>query len=343
MGNCSVRIHSDGHDISTSLMLEKKSSFNVARTAKKRSRWIDKLLRSSHELENKTVKMILLGAGNTGKSTIIKQLTILNSVNRDLPSSTYRFYRDLIPSNIINAFQILISLTKSIEEITGKIHDSLYECQFKVQTMYPEEKWWEVGEEKSRFEPTCTRSSNPSSHNGGMDLREALPKLWRDPAIQRAYRNRFRVTFEYALGYFMRDDVFQRVIQSDYEPSQTDILRARYRTRGVSKFAFNLEKMSYVVLDVGGQRNERRKWLCHFDNCKAVIYVASLAEYDCTLMEDVKVNRMKEDLTLFNFICQCPYFRKSSILLFLNKVRPDLNLFSISLSISTVLTLQMYF
>lgn len=40
------------------------------------------------------------------------------------------------------------------------------------------------------------------------------------------------------------------------------------------------------VFDVGGQRSQRKKWIHCFDDAKAIIYVASLSEYDQVLEED---------------------------------------------------------
>jgi hypothetical protein len=40
------------------------------------------------------------------------------------------------------------------------------------------------------------------------------------------------------------------------------------------------------VIDVGGQRTERRKWIHCFDNINVIIYVASLSEYDQILEEN---------------------------------------------------------
>lgn len=39
-------------------------------------------------------------------------------------------------------------------------------------------------------------------------------------------------------------------------------------------------------MDVGGQRSERKKWIHCFENVIALIYLASLSEYDQCLEED---------------------------------------------------------
>ena len=44
--------------------------------------------------------------------------------------------------------------------------------------------------------------------------------------------------------------------------------------------------IKYRLVDVGGQRSERRKWIQCFDDVKAVLFVAALSGYDMTLFED---------------------------------------------------------
>ena len=71
--------------------------------------------------------------------------------------------------------------------------------------------------------------------------------------------------------------------------------------------------------DVGGQRNERRKWIHCFDNVDCVVFVASLSEFDQMLYEDETKNRMDEALELFAQISNSKWFQNTSLILFLNK------------------------
>lgn len=71
--------------------------------------------------------------------------------------------------------------------------------------------------------------------------------------------------------------------------------------------------------DVGGQRNERRKWIHCFDSVDAIVFVVSLSEFDQNLYEDETKNRLDEALELFAQIVNSKWFKESSIILFLNK------------------------
>ena len=44
--------------------------------------------------------------------------------------------------------------------------------------------------------------------------------------------------------------------------------------------------LDFRMVDVGGQRSERKKWIHFFDNAKAVIFIAALSDYDLVLVED---------------------------------------------------------
>jgi len=82
---------------------------------------------------------------------------------------------------------------------------------------------------------------------------------------------------------------------------------------------FVVDGVSFRMYDVGGQRNERRKWIHCFDNVHAVMFVAAISEYDQMLFEDDRQNRMEEALSLFSEITNSRFFASTSVILFLNK------------------------
>ena len=73
------------------------------------------------------------------------------------------------------------------------------------------------------------------------------------------------------------------------------------------------------MIDVGGQRSERKKWLHCFETVNTLLFVVSMSEYDQMLEEDHTVNRMKESIKLFASVSNVKWFAKASMLLFLNK------------------------
>lgn len=74
-----------------------------------------------------------------------------------------------------------------------------------------------------------------------------------------------------------------------------------------------------TIIDIGGQRSERKKWFPMFDDVSIVLFCASLSEYDQCLQEDHTKNRMLESLELFDFALNRDYLEDCSFVLFMNK------------------------
>jgi guanine nucleotide-binding protein subunit alpha len=172
-------------------------------------------------------------------------------------------------------------------------------------------------------------------------LSKAYQQLWADPAIQLAYSRRGDF---YNLNDNM-DFFFNKVPQiaalgEEYQPSNEDILKTRVRTTGVTEHYFNLEAGTrLLVVDVGGQRNERRKWIHCFEHVNNVLFCAALDDYCLSLREDDQgSNRMIESLSLFGEVIESQWFKNTPIILFLNKVdlfRQKLPSHPLSLAFST--------
>jgi len=91
------------------------------------------------------------------------------------------------------------------------------------------------------------------------------------------------------------------------------------RTLGIVEHTFEIEGNKFKMFDVGGQRNERKKWIHCFEGVTSVLFVGVLSEYDQVLYEDAGVNRMMETLVLFDEICNSTWFKETAMILFLNK------------------------
>jgi len=151
----------------------------------------------------------------------------------------------------------------------------------------------------------------------GKDVAEHVANLWADPGIQATYAARTQYQLSDSTKYFC--DKVREVAAEKYLPSQQDVLRSRIRTTGIVESQFEIDGNHFKMFDVGGQRNERKKWINCFENVTAVLFVAAISEYDQVLYEDDSVNRMFESLQLFEEMCNSRWFAKTSIVLFLNK------------------------
>jgi len=141
--------------------------------------------------------------------------------------------------------------------------------------------------------------------------------IWADPAIQATYERRAEFQLHGSVPYIV--DNIDRLATPDSALNHDDVLQCRIRTTGIVEIEFQLESYWFRVMDVGGQRSERRKWIHCFDDVTAVIFCVALSEYDERLCEDNRVNRMHEALELFGETANNKAFKNSAIVLFLNK------------------------
>jgi hypothetical protein len=83
---------------------------------------------------------------------------------------------------------------------------------------------------------------------------------------------------------------------------------------------FTNSKTQYSLLDLGGVRSERRKWINWSESVHKIIFTVDIAAYDEVLIEESSANRMREALVLFDFICNSTCFSKTQFIIFLHKV-----------------------
>lgn len=245
---------------------------------------INKQLRDEKRRLESEVKLLLLGAGESGKSTIAKQMKIIH--RSGFSTEEKNSYKSIIYNNVVHAIRSLIN--------------GAAELGITIQNREAADRIANGGEEYF---------SGPLSP----ELVKDIKTLWTDAGIQEAFARSAEFQLIDSAQYYF--DNIDRLAAADYAPNDQDVLRSRAKTTGIIEIEFEVERTHFRMVDVGGQRSERKKWMHCFQDVTAVIFCVALSEYDLKLQEDDKTNRMHESLKLFKEICNSKWFtdRKSVV------------------------------
>ncbi|KAL1926641.1 hypothetical protein VTP01DRAFT_5536 [Rhizomucor pusillus] len=263
-------------------------------TEEARSRAIDKQIREDQKQMKTQVKLLLLaGAGESGKSTILKQMKLIHASG--FTQSEREVYRVIVLENVVG---IMRSILEAMDETLNiPLQDPSLEKHCKV---------------------VKNTSITPHGSSFAPELLEPLKRLWDDQGVQEACKHGNRFALHDNASYFYSQ--LDRLWEPDYLPTNEDIIRCRAKSTGIIETDFQLGPLKYRMFDVGGQRSERKKWIHCFENVTAVIFVVAISGYDQCLIEDRNSNHMVESLMVFDLICNSPWFINTSIVLFLNKI-----------------------
>lgn len=259
---------------------------------KEANKKIEKQLQKDKQIYRATHRLLLLGAGESGKSTIVKQMRILhaNSFSEDEKKQKI----DDIKKNIKDA---ILTITGAMSTLTPPI-----------QLEHPENQ--------ARMDYIQDVAS-ASDFNFPSEFYEHTEMLWKDKGVQACYERSNEYQLIDCAKYFL--DRVHIIKQPDYIPSEQDILYCRVLTSGIFETRFHVDKVNFHMFDVGGQRDERRKWIQCFNDVTAIIFVTACSSYNMVLREDSSQNRLRESLDLFKSIWNNRWLKTISVILFLNK------------------------
>ncbi|KAI1232469.1 hypothetical protein IHE44_0006933 [Lamprotornis superbus] len=156
-----------------------------------------------------------------------------------------------------------------------------------------------------------------SMDQGSSDFALDVAPLWRDTTDGLQSSHVAGLDMGESVKYFL--DNLDKLGEQDYLPSQQDILLARRPTKGIHEYDFEIKNVPFKMVDVGGQRSERKRWFECFDSVTSILFLVSSSEFDQVLMEDRQTNRLTESLNIFETIVNNRVFSNVSIILFLNK------------------------
>ncbi|KAJ7452662.1 heterotrimeric G protein alpha subunit 4 [Mycena latifolia] len=236
------------------------------------------------------VKVLLLGSGDSGKSTILKQMRLIHRVPFS-PQETESF-RQLVFDN----------LTRGLKYLLDALPDMALELPPAIEA---DVELIATAEDLRDGEAFPVRYLGP------------LQRLWGEDIVRTAWARGNEAAVPENLHYFFSD--LPRLFDPAYVPTEQDIVRARARTIGITETTFALKEHEMLMVDVGGQKSERRKWIHCFQDVTSILFLVSLSGYDQCLVEDRDANQMQDAMTIWDSICHSQWFKQTSIILFLNK------------------------
>jgi len=254
------------------------------------------------------IRIMLLGPGDSGKTTILKQM---KKINNQCEQNEINSITPYIRGSVVSYMKILcqqsVLINPKVSENT-LVDPKLEEFRTKITLLK-------------------TPTTNSTIHNSkalSPDVAKAIRILWKDDGIRNTLKNRVLFQIHDNVSYFL--DSVDRIADPQFKPTWKDYVRIRMRSAGFSQTKLttqveHLGEHTFEFIDVGGQRSERAKWMRFVsEDINTVCYVIALSEYDLVLMEDSSVNRIQEAINLFEEIMtKGKFFANKSVFLFFNK------------------------
>ena len=158
----------------------------------KRNRAATRALEQSVKVVDSQTHLLLLGAGESGKSTIFKQMKVLNQGGYS--TEELKAFRPIIHRNVVDALQIL-----------------LHECEARDLTG------------RRSNEELADRFLLMQSDNLNPEIAQHVSRLWRDAAVQACYQVRDEFQLPSSAKIFLDDA--ERIGANDYVPMVADVVR----------------------------------------------------------------------------------------------------------------------
>ncbi|KAJ7251864.1 heterotrimeric G-protein alpha subunit, GPA3-like protein [Mycena rebaudengoi] len=302
-------------------------SFRRKIQAKVRSDAIDRQILEDSERRKKECSILLLGAHESGKSTIVKQMKIWHQGFEAHELAEYRttIYRTVLDSAATLARVVRRVGVRALEE-DERAHAALLLAVFPAAGSADTEGGGERVESGMDARPGTAEAEAPTpvadklAQTSAMltpALADAIWHVARTQTVERLLEHPTEFHLMDNASYFFA--AIHRIAAPTYVPSEDDILHARASGTAILETRFSMGGFPIRMIDVG-QRSERRKWIHCFESVTCLIFCAALSDYDEVLVERRSVNRLRESVYLFDSVINSRWFHHTSVVLFLTKI-----------------------
>ncbi|XP_078670018.1 guanine nucleotide-binding protein G(t) subunit alpha-2-like isoform X2 [Branchiostoma floridae x Branchiostoma belcheri] len=303
-----------------------------------RSRTIDAELNEERKKKQREVQLLTLGSAGSGKSTFSKQLRVL--YGDGFPEAERVKLRPNVYSNVRVAIKRLVRAMEKLgiqfekEEsknslcfLAGVFRRECWNAALGLARCCLRGLQWldpEMGDDSQDLSENLVSVEN-GQHcyelcaDDKLSLEEtvAIRALWQDKGVQDAWEQRHLYHLAESAKYFL--DNIDQISTETYIPSVQDILYIRLPTTAIEEHEFSVNGLTYRVIDVAGQKSQRKKWIHFFEGVTAVLFFTALSGFNELMDDDDKVNCLHDSLDLFRDLAYNKWLEQTDFILFLNK------------------------
>ncbi|KAJ2138433.1 guanine nucleotide-binding protein subunit alpha [Coemansia sp. RSA 788] len=176
---------------------------------------IENQLRKDRMNMRNEVKMLLLGAGESGKSTIIKQMKLIH--DGGYSQEERESFKEVIFSNTIQSMRVLL-------EAMDTLHIALENAEYQVHA-----------------DVVMGMPNQIEADNLPTAVATAVRTLWEDDGVQECFKRSNEFQLNDSASYYF--DSIGRICQEGYLPSDQDVLRSRVKTTGINETVFRYDQV----------------------------------------------------------------------------------------------------
>ncbi|XP_025023720.1 guanine nucleotide-binding protein G(t) subunit alpha-3-like, partial [Python bivittatus] len=159
----------------------------------------------------------LQGAGESGKSTLVKQMKIIHKDG--FTDQECQEYKSVIYSNVL---QSILMIVKAMSTLGIEYENS--------QSKEDEKQLYAMAD---------------ATEDGSMspELAVIIKRLWKDPGIQGCFERASEYQLSDSAPYYLND--LDRLTAPGYTPNEQDVLRSRVKTTGIIETQFSFKDLHF--------------------------------------------------------------------------------------------------
>ena len=189
-------------------------------------------------------KLLLLGTGSSGKSTIFKSLRSITG--NPFEESELAESRHVIRQNCVAG---ILTILKKSQELYDEDNDANGACLVNMDDDIISSIQMIVNFGSESF-------TEALDYSAVEQLGRSIFMLWSLDAVQATFARRGnKYSFPDNMDFYF--DKVRDIMKENYMPTSEDMLKARVRTTGMIEYIYEAKENKFIIYDVGGQRNER--------------------------------------------------------------------------------------